>query len=270
MSHRLIGRAGLALFAGLALAVAGCADNSDNGGTSGPPASPASPDTPADSVTFDLASSADVFSQDSFKFDLVLGDFMTATGAADPAVGASTVTMDMAMPGMPAATMEMITTESDAWLNMGAMAAALGGGAGDWLHLDLDLLGSQGLMGIQPDRSDPAGAAALLENLGEVTQVDDHTFEGTVDLTQVEGSALANEQTLSQLGAEASKLPFTARIDDQGRLVSFVMEIPAIDGAPAQTLEVTYHDFGAPVDVTPPPADQVTEAPDVFYGMFSA
>jgi len=66
-------------------------------------------------------------------------------------------------------------------------------------------------------------------------------------------------------GAAAQRVPFTAGLDEQGRLSELTIQLPAVNGQPAQPLEVLYTDYGIAVgDLTPDPAT-VVEAPANLY-----
>lgn len=265
--HRLlptqrIGRAGLGLAAAALLALAGC---SSGGGTTGTGTDGTGTDGTGtqDSPQLALASSADRLGDTSFKIEMQMGEMMTATGQMDPAAGAGSMTMNVGAEGITMA-IETIFTESDMWMNMGEMGALLGGEG--WLHLDMSKLGEEGLMGVKPGQADPANAAALLQGLGEVERVDERTFRGTIDLTRAPDSSFADDQVLAELGDGAQTLPFTATVDDEGRLSEFAIDMPAMATVPAQQMVVRYYDYGTPVEINPPPADEVSEAPDLFYG----
>jgi hypothetical protein len=60
-------------------------------------------------------------------------------------------------------------------------------------------------------------------------------------------------------------VPFTAGLDDQGRLSALTIQLPAANGQPSQTLEVLYTDYGTPVNVQRPAASEITEAPANVY-----
>ena len=79
-------------------------------------------------------------------------------------------------------------------------------------------------------------------------------------LSQATLAGLAGVSQVTVDNAQAQNVPFTAGLDDQGRLSVLTIQIPK-----AQPLEVLYTDYGAPVQVSNPPAGQVTEAPDSLY-----
>ena len=64
-------------------------------------------------------------------------------------------------------------------------------------------------------------------------------------------------------------MPFTAKLDPQGRLSELVVQIPAAGQSAAQDIKITYSDYGNATAAQKPAADQVVEAPQEFYNLFS-
>jgi len=260
--HRLIRRSGLGLLVALALAVTACAGEQSGAPDPGAQAATGAPEA---DPKLALASSADALQQEPFRMEMAMGDLMSATGAMDPTAGAGSVAMTIVAQGMEL-NIETRFTEGDAWINLGEMGALLGAQA-TWMHIDQSQLPEGGFMGVAPGETDLANTAEMLQSLGTVEQVDEHTFQGELDVTQGE-SGLIDEEMLAAMGDDASHLPFTATLDDQGRLASMVIEFPPMPDFPAETMEIRYFDYGTPVEVSPPPADEVSEMPPEFYQMF--
>lgn len=258
--HRLIGRAALGLFAALALAMASCGGDTED---------PTGPDTgpPDGDAALALASSANHLQDEPFAFESTLGSVLSMSGAMDPADRIGSLTMSITNQGTTL-DMDVVIAEPDIWLNLGEMGAALGTET-PWMHMDTAQL-PEGFLGAGSAGGDLNGVAELLEGLGPVTQVDEHTFEGEIDVTVGE-SAVFDQQTLDMLGEEATSLPFTATVDDQGRLTNLTIDMPQVPELPpgTDTLEIRYFDFGTEVAATPPPDDQVSEMPEELYQMFS-
>lgn len=238
------------IIAGLALAVTGCA----TGGTTGQ----ATGDDPA----LLLRSSAEAIGDQTYRMEMTVGALMTATGSVDPATGAGEMTMTFTQGGT-GLEIRIVFTEADMWMNAGELGELLGAGT-PWMHVDLSRLGPDGFMGIEPGAADPSGATRLLRGLDDVRQIDDHTFEGEIDLTGA-STAMLDERSLAMLGEDS--VPFTATIDDQDRLTHLSVDFPQVEGAEGlvDTVEVRLSDFGAPVEITPPPADQVSPVPEELY-----
>lgn len=260
--HRLIGRTALGLFAAAALAMASCGGDTED--PAGPGTETGAPDGDAALV---LAASADHLAQETFAFESSMGQLMSMSGAMNPADRTGEMSMTIASQGMEMA-MEIVIAEPDIWLNLGEMGAALGVET-TWMHMDTTRL-PDGFLGSQEAAGDLNGAAELLKGLGPVTRVDEHTFQGEIDVTAGD-SAVFDEQTLNLLGDEATSLEFTATVDDQDRLTHLEIAMPPVPDLPPGTdsLDIRYFDFGTPVEVSPPPADQVSELPEELYQMFT-
>jgi hypothetical protein len=264
---RTLGKAGLAAAAALTLAVTGCGlmDSGTNG--EDPPAGAvAGEEEPADPALL-LTSSAAALEQESLRFEMTMGDMMTMTGAADPAAEAAEMSMTVAVDEM-VMEMQFIVIGTDTWMNMGELGAFFGATT-PWMLVDLSRIDTDAL-GFQPEATDPVGASDMLQGLGEVEQVDDRTFEGVIDLTVAPGHVI-DDDMLAIMGEDAATMAFTATIDDQDRLshmTIFLPDVPELAELNIEAIEMRFFDYGAPVEITPPPADQVSEMPDEFYQMF--
>jgi hypothetical protein len=239
----------LTWFAGLVLVVAGCAA-----------------DAPAEDPSLALAASTQTLEDESFRFELSAGDLMNATGAVDPAADAGSVTVTIAHSGV-SMDFETVVLGTEMWTDIGELGGLLGV-EGQWLHIDQSRLGEDGFAGVAPEQLDLVGAAELLRSLENVEQVDEHTFRGQLEVAPGESTAFA-DQLLEALEVDSLTLDFVATVDDQDRLTELVVDLPQTERVPAERLELRYFDFGAPVEVSPPPAGEVTEMPEAFYDMFS-
>lgn len=252
--RRPITRAAAAVFAALTLAVAGCGTDTDTG-------------TDTDDPALVLAASAEALGDEPFRLEMTMGGLMTATGAIDPAAGAGEMSIAFSEEAMNME-MQIIFTETDMWMNMGEVGVMIGADT-PWMHLDLTRLGPDGFMGIEPGNTDPSGAREMLQALGEVTQTGDRTFSGEIDLTRA-GSTVWDEETVELLGESATSVSFTATIDERDRLSTMVITLPEVPGAAGvfDSLELRVFDYGADVEITPPPADEVSPMPEALYEMF--
>ncbi|HEY8474705.1 MAG TPA: hypothetical protein VIL37_19055 [Natronosporangium sp.] len=241
------------LAVGLVFAVAGCA--ADGG-------APSSETDPA----VILAASTQTLEEESFRFELSAGELFTAAGAMDPAVPAGSVTVTIEQ-GPMVIDIESILIESSMWANLGSLGEFFGAET-PWLHIDRTRLGEAGLAGIAPGQVDLVGAAEWLRSAEQVEQVDEDTFRGQFQLAEGESTGFA-DQLLAALGEESLAVAFVATVDDQGRLTELTVDLPRTEATAAQRLELRYFDFGAPVEVSPPPADQVSELPEELYELYS-
>lgn len=247
---RFLGRAGLGLAAAATLTVTGCA------------AATGTDESEQTDPSVVLASSADALGDEPAAFEMTMGDVMTMTGVFDPANEAGEMTMSFDADGMQME-MQFVVIETDVWMNMGEIGQLMGAET-PWMLIDLSRLGPDAL-GFEPGDSDLMGATEMLQSLGEVEQVDDHTFEGTIDLTAT-SNTMVDDDLLDLVGEDAANLAFTATIDDQDRLSTISIELPSIPGLGVETIDMRFFDYGSPVEITPPPADQVSEMPAELYG----
>jgi hypothetical protein len=144
------------------------------------------------------------------------------------------------------------------------------GAQGRWVAMDLGEEGRFGQLGAF-DRTDPAQALAYLEAADDVEEIGTEEVRGaetthyrlTVDLRKAaEGSPeyrAVIEQSL-QAGGTA-EVPTEVWVDEDGRVRRVRMvyaDVPTPDGEAADvTVTTELYDFGADVDVEPPPRDQV-------------
>ncbi|WP_124820029.1 hypothetical protein [Micromonospora ureilytica] len=91
-----------------------------------------------------------------------------------------------------------------------------------------------------------------------VRQTAEREYAGTLDLRQ--SGAVLGSGVGSVLGDRAGAVPFTAAVDEQGRLVRYRIELASEQSQTAQ-LDLTYSDFGLAVSADPPAADLVGEDP---------
>lgn len=91
-------------------------------------------------------------------------------------------------------------------------------------------------------------------------------YQGTIDVaTAIQAAPAAVRPKISAAFGSLRKLPFDAYIDDQGRLRRFVQHVnlPASAATGGQPVTATstfdLYDFGTPVHVTAPPANQTVD-----------
>lgn len=100
--------------------------------------------------------------------------------------------------------------------------------------------------------------ASTLAAPAGVRQTAAREYAGTLDLR--ESSAALGSGVSGVLGERAGAVPFTAAVDEQGRLVRYRIELASEQSQTAQ-LDLAYSDFGLPVSADPPAADLVGENP---------
>ncbi|MEH1165515.1 hypothetical protein V6V47_09020 [Micromonospora sp. CPCC 205539] len=100
--------------------------------------------------------------------------------------------------------------------------------------------------------------AGTLTAPAAVKQTGVREYAGTLDLRQ--SGAVLGSGVGKVLGDRAAAVPFTAAVDEQGRLVRYRIELASEQSKTAQ-LDLTYSDFGLAVAADPPAADLVGEDP---------
>ncbi|MDG4793307.1 hypothetical protein [Micromonospora sp. WMMD1082] len=168
---------------------------------------------------------------------------------------------------------DLIQIQPDTWVkvDLGDLFAGIPGMEAfkdKYQHLDATKAKEAKNLDVFKEGSDPAAASEMFEGLAEVQQTGEGAYSGTFDLSAVKDSVAADEDLLKELGDQAKAIPFTAKLDAEGRLTELVMSIPAAGEAEAQEIKITYADYGAATGVQKPPADQVIEASEQTYEMF--
>jgi hypothetical protein len=259
-TRRLTGL-GLGVLAAVALALAGCADNSATPGAaaSGAP-TPATSSAAADpAAASQLASAAATLGTTSSKITVTNGPGVNVTAKIDPPGSKGTGTITLSGPNANLELKTLLVGE-DLYVQVPGITKA-----GTWTHLDVSRLPPGANVGLRPGQIDPAYTAKLLTSTTDVQQVDSRSYKGTLDLTKAVGLTGVDQVTVQGWGAAASKVPFTAGLDDQGRLSELTIQLPAVNGKASPPLNVLYTDYGAPVTAERPAASEITEAPDNVY-----
>jgi hypothetical protein len=161
------------------------------------------------------------------------------------------------------------------YMNLGSFPGAPESVAGKWIKLDPEQLEAQGGMlgdvAGQTETNSPKQGLEYLQGLsGDVQDLGQEDVNGvtathyraTIDyakvLDQLPNASAETRDALGKLGT----VPADLWIDDQDRVVKVHMTIDAGGfGAGAGTAELTMElsDFGTPVDVQAPPADQTVD-----------
>ena len=263
-TRRLAGPA-LAVLAGVALAMSGC--TADDGGTpgSGTPATGGTPSAAASSSAADpsaaaaLGQAAAALGNTSFKVTMTAGPSFELTGLVDAPGGKGTADLVVSGTNTEVRVKTLLVGE-DLYVQVPGVTKA-----GTWTHLDVSRLPEGANVGLRPGRIDPANTAQLLTSTTDVQTVDARSYRGTLDLTKAAGLTGVDKVTIDSYGAAAQNVPFTAGLDDQGRLSALTIQLPAVNGQQAQPLEILYTDYGLPVTAERPAASEITEAPDSLY-----
>ncbi|MFV2101699.1 hypothetical protein [Micromonospora sp. LOL_024] len=251
------------LVSGLAACDSSATDSSSTG-SSPESAVPADPKAALVASTKGLADG-------NFTFTIA-ADSMTGKGTLHKPSNSAQMTMNM---GGEDFTMDfdLIQIQPDTWVkvDLGDLFAGVPGMEAfkdKYQHLDAAKASEAKSLDVFKEGTDPADAAAMFEALTDVQKTGEGAYSGTFDLSTVQDSIAADEDLLKALGDRAKAIPFSAKLDAEGRLTELVMSVPAAGEIKAQDFKVTYADYGAATAVQKPPADQVVEASEQTYEMF--
>jgi hypothetical protein len=264
MQTRRLAGMGLGVLTTATLAVAGC--TGDGVGTPSPSGSASvSPSVSASAGAADPAAAAALsaataaLSNTSFKITMTSGTALSLTGLMDAPNGKGTGTLDLKGNGA-AIQVQTLLIGQDLYVRVPGVTAA-----DTWTHIDVERLPEGANIGLRPGQIDPANTARLLTTTTDVQQVDPRSFRGSLDLTRAVGVTGIDKVTVDGWGTAANSVPFTAGLDEQGRLTELTIDLPAVAGQQAQPLEILYTDYGTPVVAEKPAAAKVTEAPEELY-----
>ena len=261
MRTRQLTGLGLGVLVTAALATAGCTNDSGTTGAtpSVAPTATASSGAPDASAANTLAQAAAQLSNTSYKITITSGPGVNLTGLLDPPGGKGTATLHLTGPNADLQ-VKTLLVDQDLYVQVPGVTKA-----GTWTHVDVTRLPDGANVGLRPGQIDPANTAKLLSATSDVQQSGSRSYQGTLDLTKVAGVTGVDQVTVQSWGSSATKVPFTAGLDDQGRLSALTIQPPAANGKTSPPIEILYTDYGKPVDAQRPSASQITEAPDNLY-----
>jgi hypothetical protein len=186
---------------------------------------------------------------------------MHGTGATDPANRRQTLTMTVTAGGK---TMheQAITIGTDVYLKMDQPIPGVS--RKKWMHVNAAKVAGLSSTEIG-DLNDPSGLESYAKAAATVRRTGPGQFEGTFDFTKL-APASVSESITSMFGDAMKAVPFTATVDDQGRLTSMVIKMPSMgEGVPPTTVTVHFNDFGVPLKIQAPAKSQVQEAPKSLF-----
>lgn len=213
------------------------------------------------------------------------GTAVTGTGAYDNARQAAQFTMQM-KGGANASvggdvSFDIVVAGTVLYMNFGSLADGAGF-ATPWVSFDLSTMdGFSDLLGgsTSPMGTDPSQSLAFLRGAGDVEELGREDVRGVstthyraradladalADLPDAQREVLEPQiETLREAGMD--ELPIEVWIDDDGlpRRMRMTMDFPDggadVPAGTAMSIEIEFFDFGEPVSITVPPADQVTD-----------
>jgi len=255
MKTRRVAIASAALAAIIGLT--GCGPKSESSADSAPAAGSSASALAAPSSEFEAAVAR--IGDTPVKLKMTMLGGIGVTGAVDAKARKAELTTKMGTTG----SMVVRQVGTDLYVKAsGQLASLVGGSSGKWMHTDTSKVGASSALNLA--NSDPEATAKMLTESTDVQKTGDHSFAGKVDFTQSptfkSGGAAADA---SGLTGKLKAVPFTARTDDQGRLVNLTFDLESLaPGVGKMTTE--YSGFGTPVDVQAPPSSQVVPMPEKF------
>jgi hypothetical protein len=260
MRTRRLAALGVGILATVALAAcSGGNDNSSGAAATQTPSAPIS-SGPADSAAASaLGAAAAKLSTTSFKVTITAGPGVSMTGLVDAPNNKGTGTLKLSGSNADLEVKSLLI-DQDLYVQIPGVTKA-----GTWTHVDVSRLPAGANTGLRPGQIDPANTAQLLSSTTDVQQVDSRSYKGTLDLTKAVGLAGVDKVTVDSWGTAATQVPFTAGLDDQGRLSALTIQPPAVNGKASPPIEVLYTDYGTTVDAQRPAASEIVEAPDNLY-----
>jgi hypothetical protein len=257
LKTRRLAIAAVAVFASAGL-LAGCGAKS--GTTAAASASPSPTLAPKDA----LLAAARPLATSSYQFT-IKSDKANGSGAVDALNAVAKLNASAEQDGI-SAKLEVIRIKTDLWakVDFGALNAAAGIQPDKYAHIDLSKLQN-------PDlpfdlKGDPLDVAGLLAGVNDVKTTDGKTYTGTVDLTKMTGVTAPDPDAIQKAGDKAKSVPFTATVDDKGRLNDFKVDGASID--PALALEISFSNFESAANVSAPDDADVIEAPASVLKIF--
>ncbi|MEV4622720.1 hypothetical protein AB0J74_28905 [Asanoa sp. NPDC049573] len=137
-----------------------------------------------------------------------------------------------------------------------------------WLRLDTSKVKDDPFTNLEDP--DPVAAADLFDAIVKVSEDKPGTFTGTLDLTKATVASIVDDDGLKALGAKAEAVPFTATLDDAGRLATIDIKVPGYAKVKAFTHHATYSEYGSAPEVNAPAASASQDAPAAAYDLLNS
>lgn len=242
----------IALAGLLSLCLTACGNSTDSSAGAGG-ATTAATTAPVDAKAA-LAASTKELTAGNYALAVKTPD-LTVTGSVHAPSKSGALKMDITSEGSTF-TMELIGLTTDRWVRVSSrdpqLQAALGGDGKVWSHVDSSKIKEGGGLDIDVTNADLLGLDALVKGATTV-KGDAKNMTGTIDATKVEAEdALLDSEDIKAMGTAAATLPFTATLDDQGRLTTLVIDAPKAGDTPAGKWSYTISGYGEQKTQTKP------------------
>ena len=210
--------------------------------TASPTAAPRPP-SPAERLTLALALAK------GMNCDLTVtqpGQDSVATGSVNYATQSATVSLQEPRRRTPIVSIEAVEVGSKLWvkIDFGAANARLGLNAKKWYLVDQTKLTGARKKLFDVANYDVLDIAGLMASTSDLVGKDAAHITGMVDLTRSTGVSAPTPTDLAKAGPGAAKVPFSATVDGQGRLIDLVIQADAVDRD--LTNEYAFSNLGAP------------------------
>ncbi|MEW1586474.1 hypothetical protein AB0283_13635 [Micromonospora vinacea] len=248
---------GLCLVTALSFGVAGCNNATDAAGTDTRAPASASPVNALDS----LADAIQKLNEETYKVKETGAGGVKISGVVDPT--AKKVSMKSISPiGDQGMTVDFVQLGSAVYVKLAGDVQLhsfihLPALPNKWMHIDASRIDEGSTFSDMVD-GDLAGVNDVIKNVTDVERNGELGFTGTFDITKCPGM---RGDFFKRFGEKAKAVPFDAKVDDQGRLTYIFINLSAIDSGFTGGSTATYSDFGLPVTIEKPAADQTVEAP---------
>jgi hypothetical protein len=174
----------------------------------------------------------------------------TSRAVLDPATESGLLTLREVLADGTALTAETRRIADDTWIQATGFGTV---DADTWIHVDSErTVGS--VLAVDTSEMTEGFTRSLLEVRGAVP-----LYSGTLLLPGTRGAQFGHAEA-------ASLAPFTATVDDRGRVTSLTIEANSMIGLDA--VRTTISGFEAPVSVAAPPAAEVVEGTDEMLATF--
>jgi hypothetical protein len=163
--------------------------------------------------------------------------------------------------------MTFLLTKDRSWMKVKDTPASPDGLPRKWMSFDPKKLKyGDGKPMVYSHDSAPKYAIVVFETADDLSRTSPGHFRGTINLGPLDFLTAAH---LKALGNKAHSIPFTAVLDDQGRLTTITLQIPAAGKSKASTFVITYDQYGTAAVPKPPTAAEQTKGPSVLYRLFN-
>jgi len=196
------------------------------------------------------------------------GQDSIATGSVNYGTQSAMIT-SKSRAGNAVISIEAVEVGPKVWtrIDLGPSNARLGLNPKKWYLVDQAKLTGARKKLLDVANFDVLDIAGLMTSTTGLARKDATHVTGTVDLTRSIGVSAPTPSDLEKAGPGAATVPFTATVDDQGRLIDLMIQADAVDRD--LTNEYAFSNIGSPEPVAAPAADDVAAAPAAVYQIFN-